>query len=90
MTEDQFLDMLPKTFWIKVDGFYEFYNLKEKNEWIRFRWQTTLLLNIHLPKNKMLKEKDLITFDWEKIKKIDFKDLKMKAEYIKKLEDHGK
>lgn len=90
MTEDEFLDMLPKTFWTKVDGFYEFYNLKEKNEWIRFRWQTTLLLNIHLPKNKTLKEKDLIKFDWEKTNNVDSEKAKEKAEYIKKLEDYGK
>ena len=82
--------MLPKIFWLKVDGFYELNNLNEQNNWIRIRWQTTLLLNVQLPKNKSLKEKDLIRFDWEKNSNLGSKKAKEKADYIKKLEDHGK
>ena len=38
-----------------------------------------------------LKPTDLIEFEWEQdAKKIDFEDLKNKAEHIKKLEEHGK
>ena len=87
----EFYDMLPRHFWNKLDGFYELQNLQERRDWERCRWQTTLLLNIHLPKNKNLKPKDLIEFDWDKkMSKKDYKKLKEKAEYIKKREDYGK
>jgi len=62
----EFYDMLPRHFWNKLDGFYELQNLQERMDWERCRWQTTLLLNIQLPKNKNLKPKDLIEFDWDK------------------------
>ena len=57
---------------------------------MRTRWSTCLLLNIHLGKGKSLKPTDLVVFDWEKDevkKKIDFKALRERAEYIKKIED---
>ena len=91
MNVDDFYDMLPREFWNKVDGFYELENMRQRSDWERTRWSTCLLLNIQLPKNKSIKPTDLIQFEWEKeALKIDFKDLKMKAEYIKKLEEHGK
>ena len=89
MGVDEFYNMLPIEFWNKVDGFYEFQMLKERNNWERTRWSTCLLLNIHLPKNKSIKPTDLIQFDWEK-KKIDFEDLKRRAELYKKRIEHGK
>ena len=91
MNVDDFYDMLPREFWNKVDGFYELENMRQRSDWERTRWSTCLLLNIQLPKNKSIKPTDLMKFEWEKeALKIDFKDLKMKAEYIKKLEEHGK
>ena len=91
MNVDDFYDMLPREFWNKVDGFYELENMRQRSDWERTRWSTCLLLNIQLPKNKSIKPTDLIQFEWEKeALKIDFKDLKMKAEHIKKLEEHGK
>jgi len=91
MGVDEFYNMLPIEFWNKVDGFYEFQMLKERNNWERTRWSTCLLLNIHLPKNKSIKPTDLIQFDWEKKKKkIDFEDLKRRAELYKKRIEHGK
>ena len=91
MNVDDFYDMLPREFWNKVDGFYELENMRQRSDWERTRWSTCLLLNIQLPKNKSIKPTDLMRFQWEKeALKIDFKDLKMKAEYIKKLEEHGK
>ena len=90
MNVDDFYDMLPREFWNKVDGFYELENMRQRSDWERTRWSTCLLLNIQLPKNKSIKPTDLMRFEWEKeALKIDFKDLKMKAEYIKKLEEHG-
>ena len=91
MSVDGFYDMLPKHFWNKLDGFYELENMRQQQEWERVRWQTTLLLNIQLPKNKTIKPKDLVEFDWDKkTSNVDLKKLKAKAEYIKKMEEHGK
>ena len=90
MNVDDFYDMLPREFWNKIDGFYKLENMRQRSDWERTRWSTCLLLNIQLPKNKSIKPTDLIRFEWEKeALKIDFKDLKNKAEYIKKLEEHG-
>ena len=87
MGVDEFYDMLPREFWNKVDGFYELENLRQRNDWERTRWSTCLLLNIQLPKNKTIKPTELIEFEWdEKKKDIDFKKLKERAEYIKKME----
>tara|TARA_R110002012_G_scaffold56049_2_gene143317 strand:+ start:250 stop:501 length:252 start_codon:yes stop_codon:yes gene_type:complete len=83
--------MLPREFWNKVDGFYELENMRQRIDWERTRWSTCLLLNIQLPKNKSIKPTDLIKFDWEKDNdKIDFEDLKNKAELFKKRIEHGK
>ena len=91
MNVDDFYEMLPREFWNKVDGFYELENMRQRSDWERTRWSTCLLLNIQLPKNKSIKPTDLIQFDWEKeALKIDFEELKRKAELFKKLEEHGK
>tara|TARA_R110000751_G_scaffold46775_2_gene104959 strand:- start:2778 stop:3083 length:306 start_codon:yes stop_codon:yes gene_type:complete len=91
MSVDEFYDILPKHLWSKIDGFYELENMRCKQEWEMVRWQTTLLLNIQLPKNKSIKPQDLIEFDWDEKKKgVDFDKLKTKAEYFKKMESHGK
>lgn len=91
LNPEVFLDMIPKYFWRKMDGFYKLINLKERQNWERCRWQTTILLNVHTEKGKTIKPTDLIKFEWEKEeekKKIDYEKLKAKAEYIKKIEDN--
>jgi len=89
MGVDEFYDMLPKHFWNKLDGFYKLENIRQQQEWERVRWSTILQLNIQLPKGKTLKPKDLIEFEWEKKdNKEEFKKLKEKAEYVKKLHEH--
>ena len=91
MGVNEFYDYLPKHFWNKMDGFYELENIRERSKWERVRWQTTLLLNIQMAKGKKIKPTDLIEFEWDKKdKKIDYKKLKAKAEYIKKMSEHGK
>lgn len=91
MGVNEFYNYLPKHFWNKLDGFYELENIREKSKWERVRWQTTLLLNIQMAKGKKIKPTDLIEFEWDKKnKKIDYKKLKAKAEYIKKMSEHGK
>jgi hypothetical protein len=88
MAPHEFLDMLPKYFWRKMAGFYSLRNLKERHEWERVRWQTCLLLNVHVDKGKKIKLTDLIEFEWDKktTKQEKVTD-KNYAEYIKKLED---
>ena len=90
MKVEEFYDMLPREFWNKVEGFYELENMRQRSDWERTRWSTCLLLNIQIAKGKSIKPTDLIVFEWEKDeKKIDFEDLKNKADYIKKIEEHG-
>lgn len=91
MNVDDFYDMLPREFWNKVDGFYELENMRQRSDWERTRWSTCLLLNIQLAKGKSLKPQDLGKFEWEEdTTKIDFEDLKNKAELYKKRIEHGK
>jgi len=91
MNVDDFYNMLPREFWNKVDGFYELENMRQRSDWERTRWSTCLLLNIQMAKGKSLKPTDLIKFEWEENeKKIDFEDLKNKAELYKKKIEHGK
>jgi len=92
MSVDEFYDMLPRYFFNKMDGFFELEQLRERGAWERTRWQTCYLLNIHIERNKQIKLKDLIKFGWEKDDKkdkIEYNKLKNKAEYIKKMEEHG-
>tara|TARA_R100001440_G_scaffold171_2_gene518 strand:- start:8126 stop:8419 length:294 start_codon:yes stop_codon:yes gene_type:complete len=88
MRPEDFFNMLPKYFWSKMNGFYKKLNLKERQDWERTRWQTWLLLNVHVPSGKRLKITDLIKFDWEVEKEKENKVAKDYAEYIKKLEDY--
>ena len=85
MNPDEFYNYLPVHFWNKVDGFYEIENMREKQNWERTRWSTCLLLNIQLPKHKTIKPTDLIEFDWDEKKGVDFKKLKERANYFKEL-----
>ena len=90
MKVEEFYGMLPREFWNKLDGFHELENMRQRSDWERTRWSTCLLLNIQLPKNKSIKPKDLIKFEWEKENKIDFEELKMKAELYKNKIENGK
>ncbi len=91
MNVDDFYDMLPREFWNRVDGFYELENMRQRSDWERTRWSTCLLLNIQMAKGKTIKPTDLIVFEWEEDKKkIDFEELKNKAELYKKRIEHGK
>ena len=90
MKVDEFYDMLPREFWNKLEGFHELENMRQRSDWERTRWSTCLLLNIQLPKNKSIKPKDFIKFEWEQDNKIDFKELKMKAELYKNKIENGK
>jgi hypothetical protein len=59
--------VLPHLFWemtmAELDFVWYGYRHEEEQKWIRVRWQTTLLINIQLPKGKKVKPEDLIELD---------------------------
>jgi hypothetical protein len=59
--------VLPHLFWdmtmAELDFVWYGYKNKEEQEWVKIRWQTTLLLNIQLPKGKKIKPNDLLPLD---------------------------
>ncbi len=65
--------ILPHLFWdmtmAELDFVWYGYRHKEEQEWIRTRWQTTLLINIQLPKGKKVKPTELLELDCDKRKK---------------------
>jgi hypothetical protein len=50
---------------IAMQGYNNQFQITEQFQWERIRWQTTLLLNVHTPKDRSLKPNDLIEFKWE-------------------------
>ena len=42
------------------------YRHKEEQEWVRSRWQTTILVNMQLPKGKKVKPTELLELDCDK------------------------
>jgi len=61
--------VLPHLFWemtmAELDFVWYGYRHEEEQQWIRTRWQTTMLINIQLPKGKKVKPKDLIELDYD-------------------------
>jgi len=59
--------VLPHLFWemtmAELDFIWYGYRHDEEQKWIKIRWQTTLLINIQLPKGKKVKPEDLIELD---------------------------
>ena len=47
----------------ELDFIWYGYRHEEEQKWIKIRWQTTLLINIQLPKGKKVKPEDLIELD---------------------------
>ena len=62
--------VLPHLFWemtlAELDFIWYGYKLRLEQEWIRTRWQTSILVNMQLPKGKKIKPKDLIELDCDK------------------------
>ena len=65
MTYQNLYDLIPRAFWNAVDGYWLDKENDDRREWERCRWQTTYLLNVHLPKSKHLKPQKLLPFYWE-------------------------
>ena len=59
--------VLPHLFWemtmAELDFIWYGYRHEEEQQWIRIRWQTTMLINIQLPKGKKVKPSELIELD---------------------------
>ena len=59
--------VLPHLFWemtmAELDFVWYGYRHEEEQQWIKIRWQTTLLINIQLPKGKKVKPSELIELD---------------------------
>ena len=66
MSYDELYDLTPRAFWNAVDGWWKHYEDENRKDWEIARWQTTILLNVHLPKGKTVSMKKLATFPWEK------------------------
>lgn len=62
--------ILPHLFWdmtmAELDFIWYGYRHKEEQEWVRLRWQTALLINVHVPKGKQIKPTELILLDCDK------------------------
>ncbi|MFL5731465.1 MAG: hypothetical protein ACJ75J_18390 [Cytophagaceae bacterium] len=67
MTSEQFWESTPREFQNRLDGFIEFQNLKEKQEWERCRWMTEILANSTGNYSKPLKLS--LPWDTNKVKK---------------------
>jgi hypothetical protein len=50
----------------ELDFIWYGYRHKEEQEWIRSRWQTTILVNMQLPKGKKVKPNELLELDCDK------------------------
>ena len=62
--------VLPHLFWemtmAELDFVWYGYRHKEEQEWVRSRWQTTILVNMQLPKGKKIKATELLELDCDK------------------------
>jgi hypothetical protein len=50
----------------ELDFVWYGYRHKEEQEWVRSRWQTTILVNLQLPKGKKVKPTELLELDCDK------------------------
>jgi hypothetical protein len=50
----------------ELDFVWYGYRHKEEQEWVRSRWQTTILVNMQLPKGKKVKATELLELDCDK------------------------
>lgn len=74
MTKEELLEMEPKYFFYKLEGFSEYQQWLQREEYERMRLQTTALLQVHVKKGRQLKPRDVFKFDWDidAVKKIPF------------------
>lgn len=83
MSEDEFWDMLPRTFYNKQHGFFEHHEYLQREEWERTRWLAGMNIQPHLKKGTKMKPTDLCRFPWDpkpKSSKLDEKQKRLNAE----------
>ena len=68
--EDEYLDTTLRRLRYRIEGFFEIENRREKSEWERVRWQSTLILNMFAKKGQTIKPKQIAVFPWEEEVKI--------------------
>ena len=56
-----------KEFGNAVKGKNEREDMRERSSWERTRWQTAILLNVHVKKGSKISPKDLAVFPWEEL-----------------------
>jgi hypothetical protein len=47
----------------ELDFVWYGYRHKEEQDWVKIRWQTTILINMQLPKGKKVKPSELLSLD---------------------------
>jgi len=65
LAPDTLYSLTFKEFGNAVRGKREQLEGTERSNWERTRWQTAILLNVHVKKGSKVKPKDLIIFPWE-------------------------
>ena len=78
----EFYNMTLRELQNAIKGFLEHEERTQRIEWERTRWQTAILVNIQLPKNKSIKPQELARFPWE-VKKPNKGVSKLTEEQIK-------
>jgi hypothetical protein len=71
MTVEELLDMEPKMFFYKFEGYMDHQNWLQREEYERMRLLATALLQVHVKKNKQLKPKDIFKFEWDQEKVVE-------------------
>ena len=78
-----FWDYTPRQFQLQMEGRREYEDMIQRFEWERVRFQTTALINKDRKRQHQIKQKDLISFDWEqKTKKTNVDKERKKAMYL--------
>jgi hypothetical protein len=90
--------VLPHLFWdmtmAELDFVWYGKRHQEEQDWVKIRWQTTLLLNVQLPKNKKVKPTGLLQLDCDnrnfvKQKVMSQEELKMVLDKYKNVKPIG-
>lgn len=62
----EFYDLTPRELQNAIKGHLDYEDSLQQGQWERVRWQTAILVNIQLPKNKSISVQELVRFPWEK------------------------
>ena len=89
MSRRDFWESTAREVFNAISGFYDHQMYLQRQEWIRERWSTCILLNTQTTKS--IRETELLEFEWEKeekrnapVKVITQEELKKLAEFYDK------